>query len=140
MFIAFAIPLPLLTLMDHYMQLSFLHSSPVGLVITRYPEVFSIDPRILCAYCLAVPYYMNTPSNKYSHLSSIRSSPVVHMLHKILQNTIQSSENPLEPLALEIIACLHMVNHISLVVLMTSLVIIILSLLTQYSANTRNHH
>ena len=49
---------------------------------------------------------MNTPSNKSSHLSSIRSSPVVHVFHKSL-NTIRSSENPLEPLALEILACLH---------------------------------
>jgi len=38
-----------------------------------------------------------------------------------------------------LLACI-MVNPISLVVLMTFLVIIILSLLTQYSANTRNHH
>ena len=38
-----------------------------------------------------------------------------------------------------LLACI-MVNPISLVVLLTFLVIIILSLLTQYAANTRNHH
>ena len=61
--------------MDNYLHLPFLRSSPIDLVITRYPEVFSIVPRILCAYCLAVLCHMNTPSNKSSHLSSIRLSP-----------------------------------------------------------------
>ena len=106
-FIAFAIPLPPQTLMDNYLHLPFIRSSPIDLVIRRYPEVFSIVPRILRAYCLAVLCHMNTPSNKSPHLSSIRSSPVVHEFHKSLQNTIRSSENPLEPLALEILACLH---------------------------------
>ena len=93
--------------MDNYLHLPFIWSSPIDLVITRYPEVFSIVPRILCAYCLAVLCHMNTPSNKSSHLSSIRSSPVVHVFHKSLRNNIRSSENPLGPLALEILVCLH---------------------------------
>ena len=117
--------------MENYLHLPFIRSSPIDLVITRYPEVFSIVPRILCAYCLAVLCHTNTPSNKSSHLSSIRSSPVVLVFHKSLQNNIRSSKNPLEPLALEILACI-MVNPITLVVLLTFLVIIILSLLTQY--------
>ena len=63
MFIAFAIPLRPSTLMDNYMQLSFLHSSLVGLVITRYPEILVVVSIILCAYCLAVPCRLNTPTN-----------------------------------------------------------------------------
>ena len=51
-------------------------------------------PRIFCAYCLAVLCHLNTPKNNFSHFPSIRSSPVVHMFHKSLWNTIQSSENP----------------------------------------------
>ena len=105
--ITFAIPEHRSILMDNYLHLPFLRSSPIDLVITRYPEVFSIVPRILCAYCLAVLCHMNTPSNKSSHLSSIRLSPVVHVFYKSLQNNIRSSENSLEPLALEILACLH---------------------------------
>ena len=130
--VAFAIPYHRNIPMDKYIHLTFLLLFPVDLVITRYPEVFSIVPRILCAYCLAVLCHMNTPSNKSSHLSSIRSSPVIHVFHKSLQNNIRSSENPLEPLALEILLACIMDNPISLVVLLTFLVIIILSLLTQY--------
>ena len=92
---------------ENCIHLPFIQSFPVDLVITRCPEILCVVPRILWAHCLAVLYHMNTPSNKYSHLSSIRSSPVVHVLHKSLQNNIRSSENPLEPLALEILACSH---------------------------------
>ncbi|WP_347072407.1 hypothetical protein, partial [Escherichia coli] len=81
--------------------------SPVALVITRCPEILLDIPRILYAYCPAVPCCMNTPTDNYSRLPSIRSSPVVLVFHKSLQNNIRSSENPLEPLALEILACLH---------------------------------
>ena len=61
MFIAFAIPLPPSTLMDNYLQLLFLHSSLVGLVITRYPVILVVVSIILWAYCLAVPWHLNTP-------------------------------------------------------------------------------
>ena len=47
MFIAFAIPLPLSTLMDNYLQLLFLHSSLVGLVITRYLKTLVVVSIIL---------------------------------------------------------------------------------------------
>ena len=47
MFITFAIPLPPSTLMDNYLQLLFLHSSPVGLVITRYLETLVVVSIIL---------------------------------------------------------------------------------------------
>ena len=107
MFIAFAIPYHRNIPMDKYIHLTFLLLFSVDLVITRYPEVFSIVPRILRAYCLAVLCCMNTPTDNYSRLPSIRSSPVVLVFHKSLQNNIRSSENPLEPLALEILACLH---------------------------------
>ena len=105
--IAFAIPYHRKIPMDKYLHLSFLLLSTADLVITRYPEILSIDPRISCAYCLAVLCHLNTPKNNFSHLPSIRSSPVVLVFHKSLQNNIRSSENPLEPLALEILACLH---------------------------------
>src|SRR3954470_23799087 len=61
LFIAFAIPLPPSTLMDNYLQLLFLHSSPVGLDITRYPEILVIVSIILCAYRLAILCHLNTP-------------------------------------------------------------------------------
>ena len=139
--------------MDSYMHMTFLHSSPVGLVITRcielffdfeesleplpcsschmntptdnhiyspfiqcflvdlvvtrYPEIISIFPKILWAYRLAVLYHMHTPIENSSHLSSIRSSPVVRMLHKILWNIIRPSEHPLRTIALQILVCLH---------------------------------
>ena len=60
-FIAFEIPLPPSTLMDNYLQLLFLHSSPVGLVITRYPEILVVVSIILWAYCLAVLCHLNNP-------------------------------------------------------------------------------
>ena len=75
-FITFIILLPPSILMDNYMWLSFLHSSPVGLVITRYPEILVVVSIILCAYCLAVPCHLNTPTDNFVHLSSIRSSSV----------------------------------------------------------------
>ena len=81
MFIAFAIPLPPSTLTDNYMHMPFLHSSPIGLVIIRYLKILSIVLR--SAYCLAVLCHMNTPTDS-SHLSSIRSSPVVQVFHKSL--------------------------------------------------------
>ena len=61
--VAFAIPYHQNIPMDKYIHLSFLLLFPVDLVIGRYPEILSIDPRILCAYCLAVPCRLNTPTN-----------------------------------------------------------------------------
>ena len=92
---------------ENCIHLPFIQSFPVDLVITRCPEILFVVPRILWAYCLAVLYHMNTPTNKSSHLSSIRSSLVDHVFHKSLQNTIRSSKNPQEPFALEILAYLH---------------------------------
>ena len=64
-------------------------------------------PRILCAYCLAVLCHLNTPTNSYSHLSSIRSSPNDSCITQSLRNTIRSFKNPQQPIALEILVCLH---------------------------------
>ena len=92
---------------ENCIHLPFIQSFPVDLVITRCPEILSVVPRILWAYCLAVLYHMNTPTDNSLHLSSIRSSPVVRMLHKILWNTIRSSENPLQTIARQLLVCLH---------------------------------
>ena len=75
--------------------------------------------------------------DNFSPLSSIHSSPVVHVLHKSLRNTIRSSENPQPSIALEILACI-MINPISLEILLAPFVIIFLSPLIQYVANARN--
>ena len=105
--VAFAIPYHRNIPMDKCLHLSLLLLFPIDLVITRYPEILSIVPRISCAYCLAVLCHMNTPMDNSSHLLSIRSSPVVRMFHKGLQNTIRSSKNTQQLIALEILACLH---------------------------------
>ena len=81
MFIAFAIPLPLSTLMDNYLQLLFLHSSPVGLVITRYPEILVVVSIILWAYRLAVPCHLNTPMDNSRTYRVSAHPPIVHVFH-----------------------------------------------------------
>ena len=86
--VAFSIPYHRNIPMDKYIYLPSLLLFPVDLVITRYPEILSIVPSILCAYCLAVPFHMITPTDNSSHSSSIRSFPVVHVLHQSLLNTI----------------------------------------------------
>ena len=105
--VAFSVPYHRNIPMDKYMHFPFLLLFRADLVITRYPVILSIDPRISCAYCLAVLCHMNTPTDNSLHLSSIRSSPVVRMLHKILWNTIRSSKNLLQTIALQILVCLH---------------------------------
>ena len=92
---------------ENCIHLPFIQSFPVDLVITRCPEILSVVPRILWAYCLAVLYHMNTPTNNSSHLSSIRSSLPVHVFHISPQNTIWFSENPQQPIALDFLAFLH---------------------------------
>ena len=94
MFIAFAIPLPPSTLMDNYLQLLFLHSSPVGLVIARYPEILVVVLIILWAYCLAVLCHLNTPTDNSRIYRVSAHPPVVHVFHNGLRNTIRSFKNP----------------------------------------------
>ena len=74
--VAFAIPYHRNIPMDKYIHSPFLLLFPVDLVITRHPEILSIVPRLFCAYCLVVPCHLNTPTDNFSPLSSIRSSPV----------------------------------------------------------------
>ena len=105
--VAFAIPYHQNITMDKCIHQSFLPLFSVGLVITRYHELLSIAPRKLCDYCLVVSCRLITPTNYSSHLPRICFSPVVHVFRKRLRNTIRSSENPEQPIALEILACLH---------------------------------
>ena len=79
--VAFAIPYHRNIPMDKYIHLSFLLLFLADLVIARYLEILSIVLRILCAYRLAVLCRLNAPMDKFSHLPSIRSSPVVYVFH-----------------------------------------------------------
>ena len=80
--IAFAFSYHRHILMDNVILLSFIQSFSVDLVITRYPKILSIVPRILCAYCLTVPCRMNTPTDNSSPLSRICSFLVIHVFRK----------------------------------------------------------
>ena len=92
--VAFAIPYHRNIPMDKYIHLTLLLLFPVDLVITRYPEILSIDPRISCAYYLAIPCHLNTPMDN-SRTYRVSAHPlVVHVFHNGLRNTIRSSKNP----------------------------------------------
>ena len=137
-FIAFAIPLPWSTLMDNYFQLLFLQSSPVGLVITGYPEILVVVSIILWAYCLDVLCHLNTPTDN-SRTYRVSAHPqLIQVFHKSVQNTIRSSENPQEPFCSWNSCLLALWLILSLVILLTSIVIIILSPLIQFVANACN--
>ena len=130
--VAFAIPYHRNIPMDKYIHLTFLLLFPVDLVITRYPEILSIDPRISCAYCLAIPCHLNTPMDN-SRTCRVSAYPQLFMCFTKVFEILFDLPKILWSLWLLkfLLACI-MVNPISLVVLMTFLVIIILSLLTQY--------
>ena len=130
--IAFAIPFHRNIPMDKYLHLSCLLLFPVDLVITRYLEILSIDPRISCACCLAIPCHLNTPMDN-SRTCRVFAYPQLFMCSTKVFKIIFDLPKILWSLWLLkfLLACI-MVNPISLVVLMTFLVIIILSLLTQY--------
>ena len=130
--VAFAIPYHRNIPMDKYIHLTFLLLFPVDLVITRYPEILSIDPRISCAYCLAIPCHLNAPMDN-SRTCRVSAYPQLFMCFTKVFKIIFDLPKILWSLWLLkfLLACI-MVNPISLVVLMTFLVIIILSLLTQY--------
>jgi hypothetical protein len=83
---------------------------PVALVITRCLEILSVVLRILWVYCLAVLFRMKTLTVNSSHLSRICSSQLFMCLAKILHIAIRSSENPLKPVTLEILACCRGTN------------------------------
>ena len=118
--------------MDNHVYSPFIQCFPVDLVITRYPEILSIDPRISCAYCLAIPCHLNTPMDN-SRTCRVSTYPQLFMSFTKVFKIIFDLPKILWSLWLLkfLLACI-MVNPITLVVLMTFLVIIILSLLTQY--------
>ena len=124
--------------MGKCIHLPFLPLMLVDHVITRYPEILSIASRKLCAYCLAVLSHLNTPTDNSSHLSSIRSFPVVHVFPKDFEIPFDLSKILSSLLLLKFLLACIMVNPISLVILLSFLVIIILSPLIQYVANAHN--
>ena len=118
--------------MDNHVYSPFIQCFPVDLVITRYPEILFVVPRILWAYCLAVLCHLNTPTDN-SRTYRVSAHPQLFMCFTKVFKIIFDLPKILWSLWLLkfLLACI-MVNPISLVVLMTFLVIIILSLLTQY--------
>ena len=140
-FIAFAIPLPSSILMDNYLQLLFLHSSPVGLVIIRYPEKLVVVLIILWAYCLVVLCHLNTPTvNSRTYRVSAHPPQLFLCYTKVFEIPFDIPKILSNLLLWNFLFTFIMINPISIEILLTFLVIIILSLLTQYVANTRNHH
>ena len=125
MSVAFAIPYHRNIPMDKYIHLTFLLLFPVDLVITRYPEILSIDPRISCAYCLAIPCHLNTPMDN-SRTCRVSAYPQLFMCFTKVFKIIFDLPKILWSLWLLkfLLACI-MVNPITLVVLLTFLVIII---------------
>ena len=124
--------------MDNHVYSPFIQCFPVDLVITRYPEILSVVPRILWAYCLAVLCHLNTPTDN-SRTYRVSAHPqLIQVFHKSVQNIIRSSKILRSLLLLKFLFACIMVNPISLVILLASLVIIILSPLIQFVANARN--
>ena len=107
------------------MHLTFLLLFSVDLVITRYPEILSIDPRISCAYCLAIPCHLNTHMDN-SRTCRVSAYPQLFMCFTKVFKIIFDLPKILWSLWLLkfLLACI-MVNPITLVVLLTFLVIII---------------
>ena len=99
--------LPPSTLMDNYLKLLFFHSSPVCLVMTRYSETLVVLSIIL--ELTALLFYVNwMPKRIILRTCRVSVRPKLFMCFtKIHSNTIRSSENPEQPIALEILACLH---------------------------------
>ena len=90
----FAIPYHRKIPMDKYLHLSFLLLFPVGLVITRYPEILVVVSIILWAYCLVVLWHLNTPTDNSRTYRVSAHPPVVRVFHNGHRNTIRSSKNP----------------------------------------------
>ena len=132
MSVAFAIPYHRNIPMDKYIHLTFLLLFSVDLVITRYPEILSIDPRMSCAYCLAIPCHLNTPTVNYCNYRVSAHPQLFMSFTKVFEILFDLLKILWSLWLLKFLLARIMVNPISLVVLMTFLVIIILSLLTQY--------
>ena len=113
---------------------------PSGLVITRYPEKLVAVSIILWAYCRAVPCHLNTPTVN-SRTYRVSAHPQLFMCYTKVFEIPPDIPKILSNLLLwNFLFAFIMINPISTEILLTFLVIIILSLLTQYVANTRNHH
>ena len=118
--------------MDNYLHLPFIRSSPIDLVITRCPEILFDILRILTLTALQflaawIPLRIITRACRVSahpqlFLCFTKVFKIQFDLPKILWSLW---------LLKFLLACI-MVNPISLVVILTFLVIIILSLSTQY--------
>ena len=131
--VAFAIPYHRNIPIDKYIHLTFLLLFPVDLVITRYPEILSIDPRISCAYCLAIPCHLNTPMDN-SRTCRVSAYPQLFMCYTKVFEIPPDIPKILSNLLLwNFLFAFIMINPISIEILLTFLVIIILSLLTQYN-------
>ena len=124
--------------MDNHVYSPLIQCFPVDLVITRYPEILSVVPRILWAYCLAVLRHLNTPTDNSRTYRVFAHPQLIQVFHKSVQNTIRSSENPQEPFCSWNSCLLALWLILSLVTLLASLVIIILSPLIQFVVNARN--
>ena len=105
--VAFAIPYHRNISMYKYIHLPFLLLFPIHLVITRYLEILSIVPRIFCAYCLAVPCHLNTPTDNFSPLSSIRSSPSCSCVSQWSSKYYSILQKSLVAYCSIILVCLH---------------------------------
>ena len=103
--------------MDICMHLSFSWSFLVALVVTRCLELFSVVPRILWVYCLAVLFRMKTLMVFSSHLSRIRSSQLFMCLTKFFGILFDLSKILCSLLFLKFLPACIMVNSIWLVVL-----------------------
>ena len=71
--------------MDSYIHLPSIPSFPIALVTTRDPELLCDFSDNLLRLLPCSSFRLNNPTNNSSLLSGIRSSPVDHMSHKILQ-------------------------------------------------------
>ena len=111
--------------MDNYLQLLFLHSSPVGLDITRYPEKLVVVSIIPWAYCLAVLVtwiplrlilaFIEYPLIPQLFMCYTKVFEIPPDIPKIISNL----------LLWNFLFAFIMINPISLVILLASIVIII---------------
>src|SRR3989337_3333701 len=93
-------------LVDDYLHLSFSRSFLIALVVTRClkysplcRESFELLP---CSFLR-----MKNLTVKSSQLSRIHSSQLFLCFTKFLRNAYRSFDNPLQPVALGILVCLH---------------------------------
>ena len=98
---------------------------PLILLLQDTPKFSLMFRESFCAYCLAVPCRLNTPTDNFSHLPSIHSSPVDACMSRILEIPFDLPKILSILLLLKFLITCIMVNPISLVILLTSIVIII---------------